>query len=111
MGPVQMRLADALQVFCGAGLASTGIITCAVLGWERLSTHPVLLEALADGKSGGVFFLRHARSAAAIADAQLHRLDSGAHGVIPRRAVHVVPVAQVCATCLPPVCCKCFPTP
>ena len=59
IGPVQMRLADALQVFCGAGLASTGIITCAVLGWERLSTHPVLLEALADGKSGGALFFRH----------------------------------------------------
>ena len=53
-----MRLADALQVFCGAGLASTGVITCAVLGWERLSTHPVLLDALADSKSGGALFLR-----------------------------------------------------
>ena len=102
IGPVQMRLADALQVFCGAGLASTGIITCAVLGWERLSTHPVLLEALADGKSGGasVSLLRRARRAAAVADAQLRRLASGAHGVVPRRAVHVVPVAQVCAACL-----------
>ena len=57
IGPVQMRLADALQVLCGAGLASTGIITCIALGWERLSTHPVLLEALADGKSGGACFV------------------------------------------------------
>ena len=52
IGPVQMRLADALQVFCGAGLASTGIITCIVLGWEGVSTHPYLLNMLA-GKSGG----------------------------------------------------------
>ena len=54
IGPVQMRLADALQVFCGTGLASTGIIMCLVLGWEGVTNHPYLLNALS-GKSGGAF--------------------------------------------------------
>ena len=56
IGPVQMRLADALQVLCGAGMASTGVILCVVLGWERVTTHPTLLNALA-GKTGGASFL------------------------------------------------------
>ena len=52
IGPVQMRLADALQVFCGAGLASTGIILCIVLGWQGVSNHPYLLKALASSTGG-----------------------------------------------------------
>ena len=35
--------------------------------------------------------------ASAAADAQLRRLVSCSHGVVPRRAVYVVPAAQVCA--------------
>ena len=50
-----MRLADALQVFCGAGLASTGIIMCIVLGWEGVSNHPYLLKALAASNGGACF--------------------------------------------------------
>jgi hypothetical protein len=52
IGPVQMRLADALQVLCGAGMASTAIIMCAVLGWRAVATHPLLLEALAHQNGG-----------------------------------------------------------
>ncbi len=52
IGAVQMQLADALQVLCGAGMAGTGIVMCAVLGWHTVATHPLLLEALA-ASSGG----------------------------------------------------------
>ena len=42
-----MRVADALQILCGAGLASTGFITCIVLGWEGVVSHPKVTSALA----------------------------------------------------------------
>jgi hypothetical protein len=63
IGPIQMRLADALQVMCGAGMASTGIVMCAVLGWDAVATHPLLLDALAS-KHGGAWGNTHARGAA-----------------------------------------------
>ncbi len=57
IGPVQMRLADGLQVLCGAGMASTAAIMCAVLGWHAVTTHPLLLEALAHENGGAHLFL------------------------------------------------------
>jgi hypothetical protein len=41
-----MRVADSLQVLCGAGLASTGIILVIVMGWHDVAQHPALKEAL-----------------------------------------------------------------
>jgi len=46
VGAVQMRVADSLQVLCGAGLASTGIILVIVMGWHDVAQHPALKEAL-----------------------------------------------------------------
>lgn len=51
VGAVQMHVADALQVLCGAGMASTGLIACAALGWEGVTTHPKVTAALA-GRHG-----------------------------------------------------------
>ena len=52
IGAVQMQLADALQVLCGSGMASTGLVMVAVMGWTRVSPHPYLLDALAHANGG-----------------------------------------------------------
>jgi hypothetical protein len=46
VGAVQMHIADVMQILCGAGMASTGLIACAALGWEGVTTHPKVMAAL-----------------------------------------------------------------
>ncbi len=98
LGAVQMKLADSLQVLCGAGLASTGIILCITLGWHRVATHPVLIEAL-DAKHGGAD-VRMCACALAAPHALLcvvrrtTRLAARNPGFVPRAPVRRVPAPQ-----------------
>jgi hypothetical protein len=112
IGPVQMRLADGLQVLCGAGMASTAAIMCAVLGWHAVTTHPLLLEALAHENGGAHLFWR---SCACCAEAlkqtscitptvlqhdvrmSVRRLAARGAPLFHGAAVSLLPAAQVCA--------------